>query len=74
MTSTPPGPLIVHGTVRGQNAAGRTTVELDDSRCISAEISARIKVRLTGIQAGARVACELSPHVDGKARIVERLE
>ncbi len=74
MTDGRPTPLTAHGTVLGREADDRFRVELDDSRCISAEISARIKVRFTGIQTGARVACELSPHVDGKARIVERLE
>lgn len=64
----------MHGTIQELSADGRVRVELDDSRCIEAEISARIKVRFTGIEPGARVACEISPYDDGKARIVERLE
>lgn len=66
--------LRFEGTVVGQLADGRKRVKLDDSRCIHAELSARIKVRFTGIEEGARVACEISPYDDSKARIVERLE
>jgi translation initiation factor IF-1 len=60
----------VQGTAGAHQADGTIRVELDDGRCINAELSAKIKVRFMAIVPGARVRCELSPVVAGKARIV----
>ena len=58
------------GTVKKVLPGGKAEVILDDERCIVAEISARIKVRLISITAGQRVACEVSPFDWSKVRIV----
>lgn len=64
------GVQSINGTAREQLENGTVSVELDDGRCIIAEVSAKIKVRFMAIVPGARVRCELSPVVVGKARIV----
>jgi len=58
------------GTARERQPDGTIRVDLDDGRCINAELSAKIKVRFMVIVPGVRVRCELSPVVAGKARIV----
>jgi len=60
----------VQGTAGERLNDGTFLVELDDGRCINAELSAKIKVRFMAIVPGARVRCELSPVIVGKARIV----
>ncbi|MCC7478616.1 hypothetical protein IT575_09200 [bacterium] len=52
------------GGVSGENGAGR---------CIWAEKSAKLKVRLIGLAPGDRVRCELSPFEPGRARIIDKL-
>jgi translation initiation factor IF-1 len=66
-------PMVVDGTVQELLADGRAKVELSDGRCIIAEVSARIKVRLVRIEQGDAVRCELSPVDPSKARIVASL-
>jgi translation initiation factor IF-1 len=60
----------VQGTAVKRQNDGTFLVELNDGRCIYAELSAKIKVRFMAIVPGARVRCELSPVSVGKARIV----
>jgi translation initiation factor IF-1 len=62
--------LSLEGTAKVREENGMMRVELDDGRCIYAEVSAKIKVRFMAIVPGARVRCELSPVEAGRARIV----
>jgi len=64
---------VLDGKVQELLADGRVRVELSDGRCIIAEVSARIKVRLVRIQQGDAVRCELSPVDPSKARIIASL-
>lgn len=66
----PEGVQSVVGTAGQPLGNGQMRVELDDGRCIIAEVSAKIKVRFMAVVPGARVRCELSPVIAGKARIV----
>ena len=64
---------VVEGVVRARAVDGSYLVELPRGHCISAELSAKIKVRLISVAASSRVRCELSPREPGRARICEVL-
>jgi translation initiation factor IF-1 len=64
---------VLDGKVQELLSDGRAKVELSDGRCIIAEVSAKIKVRLVRIQLGDAVRCELSPVDPSKARIIASL-
>lgn len=56
----------------GENA-GRDSRDSSNGRCIWAEKSAKLTVRLIGLAPGDRVRCELSPFEPGRARIIDKL-
>jgi translation initiation factor IF-1 len=53
---------------------GQTREDSAANRCIWAEKSAKLNVRLIGLAPGDRVRCELSPFEPGRARIIEKLQ
>lgn len=63
--------LLLSGA--GGENAGRVSTENGAGRCIWAEKSAKLKVRLIGLAPGDRVRCELSPFEPGRARIIDKL-
>jgi translation initiation factor IF-1 len=63
--------LLLRGA--GGENAGRVSLESGAGRCIWAEKSAKLKVRLIGLAPGDRVRCELSPFEPGRARIIDKL-
>ena len=65
-----PAVTEVEGVVREVLADGRVIVEIAQNRCIKAEFSVRMKVRLIKVQPGDRVRCEISPYELDKARVV----
>ncbi len=66
-----PNQLLLSGA--GGENAGRVSLENSAGRCIWAEKSAKLKVRLIGLAPGDRVRCELSPFEPGRARIIDKL-
>ncbi len=51
--------------------SGGFMVDLGDNRCVKAESSAKIKVRLERVKQGDEVVCEQSPYDSSKIRIVQ---
>lgn len=66
--------IELRGVVREILPQQKALVDFPDGRCINVEISARITVRFTRLQAGDRVRCEMSPFDSTKVRIVERIQ
>jgi translation initiation factor IF-1 len=66
--------IETEGLIKRITADGGAEVEFADGRCISAKISARIRVRFISLRAGDRVRCEISPYDPALVRIVGCVE